>query len=137
MAVVEELIRIEEDGTISFGNYQLDTKTKLADFPFDGDLYKVKTFKEITRLEKNGAFVFESNPGTTVTHFEASERGVEFSIEGQEDAQVTLELESDAEYKVLIDDLNAGQMKTGLGGKLTLNVELSNGRVCKVKVMKG
>ncbi len=48
MAVVEELIRKEEDGTLSFGNFELDTKKKLSDFEFEGDLYKVKTFKEIT-----------------------------------------------------------------------------------------
>lgn len=33
-------------------------KTKLADFEVNGDLYKVKTFKEITKLEKNGTFVY-------------------------------------------------------------------------------
>ena len=30
-----------------------------------GDLYKVKTFKEITKLERNGMFVYESVPGTS------------------------------------------------------------------------
>lgn len=35
----------------------------------DGDLYKVKTFKEITKLERNGMFVYESVPGTAVTDF--------------------------------------------------------------------
>ena len=44
MAVVEELIRTEADGGISFGNYELDTKTKVSDFEYEGDLYKVKTF---------------------------------------------------------------------------------------------
>ena len=54
MAVIEELIRKGENGTLEFGNYKLDAKTKLSDFEFQGDLYKVKTFKEITKLEKNG-----------------------------------------------------------------------------------
>ena len=64
MTVVKELLRVEEDGTISFGDYTLDTKTKLDGFEFQGDIYKVKTFKEITKLEKNGMFVYESVPGT-------------------------------------------------------------------------
>ena len=34
MPVVEELIRREEDGTISFGNYQLGTKAKKSDFEY-------------------------------------------------------------------------------------------------------
>ena len=57
MPVVNELIRSEEDGTISFGNYKLDVKSKLPDFEHCGDTYKVKTFYEITKLEKNGSFV--------------------------------------------------------------------------------
>ena len=32
MSVVEELIRKEDNGTLSFGNYLLDTKTKKADY---------------------------------------------------------------------------------------------------------
>ena len=48
MAVVSELIRCESDGTISFGDYSLETKSKLDNVSHQGDLYKVKTFKEIT-----------------------------------------------------------------------------------------
>ena len=70
MAVVEELIRTEADGGISFGNYELDTKTKVSDFEYEGDLYKVKTFKEITKLERNGLFVYESVP-VSYTHLKA------------------------------------------------------------------
>ena len=44
MSVINELIRTEENGTISFGNYTLDKKSKVEDFEHDGDLYKVKTF---------------------------------------------------------------------------------------------
>lgn len=31
MPVINELIRSEKDGTLSFGNYKLDTKSKLSD----------------------------------------------------------------------------------------------------------
>ena len=68
------LIRSEADGAISFGNYKLDTKSKLPDFEHCGDTYKVKTFNEITKLEKNGSFVYESVPGTAVNDFKATER---------------------------------------------------------------
>lgn len=64
MATIKELIRIEESGGISFGNYELAAKTKRSDFEYNGDLYKVKTFHEITKLEKNEMFVYESVPGT-------------------------------------------------------------------------
>ena len=71
MSVVEQLIRREDNGSLSFGNYLLQTKTKKSDFEYEGDLYKVKTFQEITKLEKNGIFVYESVPGSTVTDFTA------------------------------------------------------------------
>ena len=58
MSVISELIRTEADGTISFGNYELAQKSKVQDFEHGGDLYKVKTFKEITKLERNGMFVY-------------------------------------------------------------------------------
>ena len=57
MSVVEQLIRREDNGSLSFGNYLLQTKTKKSDFEYEGDLYKVKTFQEITKLEKNVIFV--------------------------------------------------------------------------------
>lgn len=60
MAVVKELIREESDGSISFGNYTLAQKAKLEDFEHAGDLYKVKTFSTMTKLEKNG--LFYTNP---------------------------------------------------------------------------
>ena len=70
-------------------------------FEHDGDLYKVKTFHEITKLERNGMFVYESVPGTAVTELSVTDNGVSFSVEGPEDAQITLELEENAEYERL------------------------------------
>lgn len=136
MAVINELIRSEANGTISFGNYLLDTKSKLSDFEHNGDLYKVKTFKEITKLERNGMFVYESVPGTAVNYLKVTDSAVEFQVEGTEDAQITLELEPETEYRVSINDASTSGMKTNLGGKLVLSVELGNGMSADVKVEK-
>lgn len=137
MPVIEELIRKENDGTISFGNYKLAAKSKLSDFEVNGDLYKVKTFKEITKLEKNGMFVYESVPGTAVNHFAASESEVSFTVEGNEDAQITLEMEEEKEYKVLMNGVHVGKINTNLGGKLVLSVELENAEQVHIKVVRG
>ena len=136
MSVVTELIRKEEDGSISFGDYSLAAKAKLDDFEFQGDLYKVKTYKDITKLEKNGMFVYESVPGTTVNNFKALENEVSFSVEGQEDAQITLELEAEAEYEIIVNEESAGVMKTNLGGKLSLSVELEGVDAASISVIK-
>lgn len=135
MAVIEELIRLEENGTLSFGNYLMDEKKKVLDFEVHGDLYKVKTFKEITKLEKNGRMILESVPGVTVHEFAVKEAGTYFSVEGAEDAQVTMEMDPSSEYKILIDDVTVGRVKTNMAGKVTFNVDLK-GNTPKVAVEK-
>ena len=126
MSAIKELIRAEVDGSISFGDYTLDTKTKSPDFEHNGDLYKVKTFNEITRLERNGLFVYESVPGTSVLNLRESTVKMEFVAEGNGNTQVTVELEADTEYTVFIDGVNTGKVKTNLGGKLTISLEIPN-----------
>ena len=136
MAAVKELIRAEEDGSISFGDYELASKTKKQDFEYQGDLYKVKTFREITRLERNGAFVYESVPGTAVSDLVLFDGGVTFAVEGPEDAQITVELEAETEYKVILDGVNVGHMTTNLGGKLSFSVELEKAEQIKVEIVR-
>lgn len=136
MATVKELLRTEEDGTLSFGDYTLASKTKLDNFEFEGDLYKVKTFAEITKLEKNGMFVYESVPGSTVENFKETDAEVEFRVSALEDVQFTLELEPESEYEVFINEESAGKMTTNLSGKLSVSVELGQNESAAVKVVK-
>ena len=136
MAVVKELIRTEENGAISFGDYELAQKSKLSDYQHQGDMYKVKTFKEITKLERNGMFVYESVPGTAVFNLTQSEAQMDFHVEGPEDAQITVEMEPDTEYEVFIEQASTGKLKTNLGGKLSFSVELGNAARVEVKIVK-
>ena len=136
MAVISELIRSEADGTISFGDYTLADKKKLEDFKHDGDLYKVKTFSDITKLERNGMFVYESVPGTAVEKFSCTSDSVSFTVEGKGDAMITLELEPGTSYDITVGGSSAGQMKTNLGGKLNLSVELDPGVAVLVEVKR-
>ena len=136
MAAISELIRTEANGTLSFGDYTLGAKAKLDNYDFNGDKYKVKTFKEITKLERNGLFVYESVPGTAVTDFDQTGNTVAFTVEGPEDAQITLELEEETEYEISIDGKSAGTMKTNLGGKLSMSVELEGADKVAIKVEK-
>ena len=136
MAVVEELLRSESNGNISFGNHMLKQKAKLEDFEHAGDIYKVKTFAEITKLEKNGMFVYESVPGSTVENFKETETEVEFTVSAPEDVQFTLELEPESEYEVFIAGESAGKMGTNLSGKLSVSVELNADQSAAIKVVK-
>lgn len=135
MSVVSELIRTEADGTISFGDYTLGAKAKLDNFKHADALYKVKTFREITRLEKNGMFAYESVPGTAVTHLSRDAETVHFLVEGSEDAKITLGLEEETTYEVTVAGNVVETLTTKLGGKLTISVELG-GEPVEVTVKK-
>lgn len=136
MSVVKDLFREEADGSISFGDYELAEKAKKSDIEAHGDRYKVKTFRESTRLEKNDALLYESEPGTAVTSFSEDGNGVKFTVEGPEDAQVILGMEDGASYKVTMNGREAGVIATSMGGKLVLTVELGAADKVEVEVSK-
>lgn len=129
MAMIKELIRIEENGTISFGDYERAEKGKKEDFEFKGNKYKVKTFSEMTKLERDEMFVYESVPGTSVSNFDMNKDGVSFDVSGYKDAQIIVGLEEDTEYDVTVAGKSIGKLKTNLSGKLDFNVQLSDDEV--------
>lgn len=134
MAVVTEIIRVEEDGALSFGNYELREKTKVLDFEAAGRLYKAKTFNEVTKLKRDGALVFESLPGTTVHGFKVTDKEVHFEVEGLGATQVTLELQPATEYKLIIDDVTVDNVKTTSSGKVNFSLEATG--VAKKVILK-
>ena len=126
MSAVKELLRAESDGSISFGDYTLASKTKLNGFVHQGDEYYVKTYSESTHLEKNGMFVYDSVPGTAVTHFNVTGDGVKFYVDGDKDAQITVDLSAGEEYTIYINGKAEGRMTTNASGKLSISVELGD-----------
>ena len=106
----------------------------MEDFEHRGDLYKVKTFKTMTKLERNGMFVYESVPGTSVLNFEETEDGIRFLVEGSGDAQITVQLAESAEYEVFVAGASIGKMKTNLAGKLNISVELEGAGETEVRI---
>lgn len=136
MPIIKELIRTESNNSLSFGDYSLNEKKKVEDYDFNGGLYKVKTYNELTKLERDGLFVYESEPGTAVSHFAETEEGVEFTVCGPEDAQITIGLSEDTEYNVTVNGKEIGKMKTNLSGKLSLSVNLKDEGEITVKVVK-
>ncbi len=135
MAVIDETIRLEEDNSLSFGNYSVKEKQKVNNFEALGDIYKVKTHNEVTRLEKNGKLLLETVPGASVHNLKISEKTSSFSIEGFEDTQITMELESEANYKIYVDEVNIGKMKTNLSGKISFSIDL-NETLQNIKIEK-
>jgi hypothetical protein len=59
-----------------------------------------------------------------------------FGVEGVQDAQITLGVEEDTKYQVLLDGVNVGDIETNISGKLTFGVELTEGKAIDVKVVR-
>ena len=136
MAAIKELIKEEANGSLSFGDYTRAEKAKVEDFKHAGDLYKVKTFATMTKLEKNGFFLYESVPGTGVTDFVEDEKGVSFKVESNQDAQITIGMEEDTEYSVFVGGKSIGVLKSNPSGKINISVELADAGEVEVKISK-
>ncbi len=125
MAVIQEIIRVETNETLSFGNYLATEKQKVNKFEHGGHQYSVKTYNQATRMEKNGILLFEAVPGVTVHEFSLTEKLVSFAAEGAGDTSITLELEAEQTYKISIEGTELGSMKSNLSGKINFSMELS------------
>lgn len=128
MGIIEKGIQVNSDNTISFGNHLAIDKVKIDDFKIDQDIYKLRSYNEVTRFTKNHALIFESTPGVTVHNFSSSEEKTTFNVEGVKNPQVTLELVPDITYKitsngVLVDEVKAN----GVSGKVSFSLELKKG----------
>lgn len=131
-----DLIKKESDGSLTFGDYTLQEKTKQDDFKSDGSSYKVKTYNEITRLERDGVLVYESVPGTNVTSLKGNDDGISFTAEGSKDAQITVGVEPQTSYGVKVGGESIGLITSNLGGKLSFSVELQDAGKVAVEVAK-
>lgn len=130
-----DLIYIAND-KLNFGDYTLSAKAKLEDFSYLGDLYKIKTYQEITKLERNGLLVYESVPGSNVRDLEFEKNGLHFVVESDKDIQVTIGLEESTEYEVSIDEAIVEDYKTNISGKLVLSVSLGEKKSADIKIVK-
>ena len=135
MAIIKELIKKRKQWNNQLWKLRIRCKEEGVRFEVSGDMYKVKTWNEITKLERNGTFVYESLPGTAVNVFKETADEVSFFVDGMGQTQITLELEANKEYKVFVNDKDLGVSKTDIGGKLTFDVDLQKGVMTTVKVV--
>ena len=136
MAIVKELIKVESDGSLSFGNFKLKEKGKLEDFSHNGDVYQVKTYQPMTKFKRNDMLVYESVPGTAVNNLVEDDEKMEFLVSGESDAQITVGLAENTEYDVNIGGKDLGKMSTNISGKLSLSIDLEGKGEVKVVIKK-
>ena len=131
--MAKELIQAK-DGKLSFGDFTLPEKAKLDGFACGGNLYKVKTFCALTKLERDGMFVYESEPGSDVHDLTQTKDSMQFGVTGTEDTMITVGLKEDFWYEVFENDKSVGKMKTNLCGKLSFSVSLNPDTVTSIKI---
>ena len=124
MSGIQDGIILNEDKTLSFGNYEIEEKLKIDKFEVLGDIYKLKTCKEITRLSKNDKLVLETVPGACIHNFSLKENITSFYIEGKGDTLITLELEPNTNYSLYVNEVNIDKIKTNLAGKINFSATL-------------
>ena len=124
MAVINEIICTEADGSLSFGNYKVADKQKKEGFAVGNDIYKVRTHKDVTRLSKNGTLVLETVPGAAVHSLKIGDRVTTFDVEGRGSTMITLELLGETSYSKYVDDVNLDKVTTNMTGKISFSVEL-------------
>ena len=135
MAIIDEIIRMEEDGAISFGDYLAEEKKKRDNFEAEGSQYKIKTHNEITRLEKNGKLFLETVPGAAVHNMLFAEEKLTFGLEGAEDTRITVELEPDCLYRVVIEGESIGNVKSNISGKVIFSLDLDE-NIKRIEIIK-
>ena len=118
-------INVNEDNSLSFGNYVTKHKIKINDFKDGEATYNLRTHNLVTRLEKNGEMLLEIVPGAHVANFTLSEAGGTFNISGNGSGQITLNLKPETIYKLSIDNDEPFKVATNMAGKLTFGVELA------------
>jgi len=132
---MDGIITLNQNGGLNFGGFAFAQKQKQDGFTVNGDVYKIKTHNEITRLEKNDALLFETTPGVLVDDFQSDAHFCAFSAKGSGDTQITIELLPETNYRVIEDEVSLGDSKTNKTGKITFSAELSE-TAKKIKVEK-
>ena len=124
MKTVSTLISGNDEELLSFGDFTQTEKKKYTDYDYRGDMYYVKTFREITKLEKNGMFEFESVPGSAVFAYDSGIEKKTFEVTGQGDTQIVLAVEDGADYALFINGALADETNVDIRGKFCINVHL-------------
>ena len=136
MAIIPELIRVNDDTTLSFGNHEATQKQKMDDFIHGEDIFRVRTHNEITRVQKNGELLIEAVPGATIHNFDKDDEQshVFFLLEGLCNTNVTVQLKSDTAYQITCGKNKLGSMISNLSGKISFSVDLAGDRTQKITI---
>ncbi len=120
----KEIIKLNENGSLKFGDYTAIEKQKVADFNFNGTLVSVKTHKDITVLKKNDNLFLETVPGANIDNFVVKKGEVSFDITGYKQTMVTLGVHPEEIYQINVNGHEIETQKSKLSGKISVSLDV-------------
>ena len=130
-------IQVEENNTLSFGNFLTKDKQKINDFFVENDTYSLRTYDQATKLEKNTELALETVPGTAIHNFyKPNKEAVSFHVQGYASTIITIGLEPNTLYRIKSSKQNLGSMASNSSGKVKFSLDLSNGKPQAISVEK-
>ncbi len=120
----KEIIKLNEDGSLKFGDFTLVEKQKVADFDFNGTLVACKTHKDITVLKKNDNLFIETVPGANIDNFVVKNGDVSFDIIGYKQTMITLGANPEESYQITVNGHEIETQKSKLSGKISVSLDV-------------
>lgn len=129
------ILKINDDKTFDFGNYENKDKLKEAIIHNELD-YKVKTHSDITRLERDELMIYESVPGTNVRNFSYTSSKIKFNVSGYSHTSIIIGVNQDSVFNLTVDNVDEGEAIFVAKGKLNINLNLENNEEVSVELTK-
>ncbi len=130
-----EVLKVNQDDTLMFGNFEAIDKQKVSDFRHKGDILAVKTHKDITVLKKNDALFVECVPGAVFDKFDYAYGFVKFDVKGYKQSMITLGVEPEASYKVFLNGVERDTLTSNVSGKISASIDIEN-KVASIEIRK-
>lgn len=132
---MKKLIEINEQSNLNFGDYTLSEKSK-ENIIYNEYEYKLKTFKDVTRLERDELLIYESVPGTYVENFSYKSDEISFMVSGNDTASIIIGVNQDSNFSLTIDDKFYPETVCISPGKLNINLNFNKENKVKVVLTK-
>ncbi len=122
-----EVIKLNDNNTLKFGNFEAIDKQKVSDFAFNGETLAVKTHKDITVLKRNDILLMETVPGAVVDQLQYKAEEMKFNITGFKQTAVTIgSVEPNTKYKVEVDGVETETLDSKVSGKISISLDIEN-----------
>ncbi len=124
---LEEIIDVEMEEGLRFGNRFLKEKTVLKNYQHGNHTYQIETYKDETRAFKDRKNFFSARPGVNVRNYIVTDDSVKFRAAGNEETNFIInEFVPDQLIDIFIDEKFEKTTKTNSQGIIIFSAVLSS-----------